>query len=619
MIDQQQISMATTAQRLVSALDSFGDDKLLGRGRILVQRAATAESWVCVAGETSSGKTSLVNSLVRHELLPVGAGPTTATLTHMVCRDGGDDEFYAINFDGTREPIGREPFAALALEPDENLMKLQVRTSRAGDEFNGLNLFDTPGYNSMVLDHDDIVGGFLRESDMVVYVVDYRVGFTQADHSLLDLVRLALTSSTEESGELPVLLVVNRVPESVNDSDRRIREISQYSEDQLRCDVKCLLVKSCAGADYRTSLLEPSGASEVWNHVAGAISSEDRLSRIRENLQVLLLELADELSTRISLEELTLGATEEELGSLRDVVGRLKQAENESIRAVGKTISHLESIVPKTIRLERDRMVKTVGTVVDRADKWFDKDECLAFLQHHALPFEERRAAREIGFLIKATLEDLDRQLDEIANTVVPRTRGSVEVESTAVHEFTASLGIVVARRLTSSAASSFLKGLGGVGGAAAGAGNLAKMALSKGGHLFGKEFSRPVYDQIGRVFSKRMLGKINALVTIAVEGSLFVWEAKTWQEKMKKQMAGILDTWQQDVDETMAVSDLPQIEEANTSSIHEIFSDQVDEYEGLLASRESPEKDDRLDLVRGLRKSIDSIRADLTEERTDD
>ena len=174
------------SQEIGDVFIKIGNDDFIATQRLLHYRIKNPQSYVTVVGETSSGKSTIINGLYNEELLPTSTKPTTGTVTQIindVSRDS--NEYFAINKDGTYEPLKYELYNELSLKPDRNLLRLQVQKSQKEKLLDGLNIFDTPGYNSLVAEHELILRTFLPESDVIIFTVLYRNGFTLDDQFLL--------------------------------------------------------------------------------------------------------------------------------------------------------------------------------------------------------------------------------------------------------------------------------------------------------------------------------------------------------------------------------------------------------------------------------------------------
>jgi len=238
------LRLAEIGENLLDVLEAAGHVDGLALGRLLVQRLRNPQSYITMVGETSSGKSTLVNALLGTPLLPAYARPTTGTVIQVICREG-EVRYLAINRDATQRDLTSQQFARLSELPPQELLRLQLRAPDGTSKSSGLNVFDTPGYNSVLAAHEEVLRQFLPESDVVVVVAGYRSGFGQADQDLLEAVQYA----TAGNQSLPVLLVINRTPPGTGPTDRRIQEILKNAADSLRRDPELIVVTSSTAGD----------------------------------------------------------------------------------------------------------------------------------------------------------------------------------------------------------------------------------------------------------------------------------------------------------------------------------------------------------------------------------
>ena len=140
----------TTASKQVlrEAITLFDSDKDVARtqiARLLLARMNDPHATITVVGETSSGKSTLINAMLGREVLPTAASPSTATVTHVVCRPEVEDRFFAIYRGATQDSVSSEEFRSLALQPSEDLLRIQVRARPTDLTFLNLHVFYTPG------------------------------------------------------------------------------------------------------------------------------------------------------------------------------------------------------------------------------------------------------------------------------------------------------------------------------------------------------------------------------------------------------------------------------------------------------------------------------------------
>ena len=164
-----------------SLCNDINNTKLIILAKFLKNRIDNPDSFVVFLGETSGGKSSILNGLMQEVVLYVSSSPSTGSIIEIMSdNESKEKSYYAINKDATMELIDKPMFDELSKNPDKELARLRVQTNIADYDFNGLRLFDTPGYNSIVSDHEEILKEFLPNSDVVVYTVSHKIAIEKA-------------------------------------------------------------------------------------------------------------------------------------------------------------------------------------------------------------------------------------------------------------------------------------------------------------------------------------------------------------------------------------------------------------------------------------------------------
>jgi len=545
------------------------DTRYTPRLLLLTQRAHRPEAFVVVVGETSTGKSTLINGLLGARILPSAAGPSTGTVTQVICRATPSDRRLAIYKDGVQAELDEATFASLSEKPTPELLRLQFHTNRAARSLWGLNVIDTPGYNALVAEHEEILREFLPDSDAVVFVAGYRTGIGQPDQDLYETVAQA----TSGDAAMPLFLVVNRTPDAVGMEDKRVVEIKDNANDSLRREPRVVLIRSAPLAVAGAPAALPD-VSALWTVVSEAARSESRILAVQAKLSAAVSEICEDMKVSIltCLDADAAGSEEVEAQ-----LALLHEGRQLSLAAVEKYMVRLRSSLPVLVRHEKGRMEMAVAKVVNESGKWFGQPDCTAFVVDHALPFEGRAACRAIGDAIATALAELDRELQEIANTTITQLRQRITPTNDVASRMATDLARVLAKRAFGEAAVEILLGKAGVGGVAAGAGNYVKMAVKRVGQLFDKAFGREVYAQIGRLFNKRVVQALGAGAIVAIEAAFLLWDVHHWQAQLKERAGKAIEKWETEVGREIVETYIPQIKQSNVGGVHLCYDDMIE------------------------------------------
>ena len=96
---------------------------------------------------------------------------------------------------------------------------------------------------------------------------------------------------------------------------------------------------------------------------------------------------------------------------------------------------------------------------------------------------------------------------------------------------------------------------------------------VSKSGKLFGKTFSKEVYNNIGRFFTKKMIAELNVAFMVGIEVISYVYESKRWQGKLKKHVEKNLNNFKKESTGEITMDMIESIKKSNIEAINDVFS----------------------------------------------
>ena len=560
------------------------DPQMVPMMKFLHARLENPQSFVTLVGETSSGKSTLINSFLNRKLLPARARPTTGAVTCIEYGLADQDRLCAVNRDATVDELDIRSFRDLVEHPDEILLRLKAEISGNQTRFRGLTLFDTPGFNSIISDHEEVLKDFLPNSDMIVFVVRYQSGFTMLNQEFMSLIELM-----DREEPLPVLLVINRVPAGIGKLDRRVREIRSHAEDTIHRKLDCILVHEAAvDSEGRAGLPD---TEPLWKEVAKVAFSKARECEIRKKSCIAVRRLLEQRIGEMDKVWHSILANRAEYAAWRTKRrGELLKTLNLAHALIDKRIHRFRRLLPSQLENAQKKIVGKVESELAGQSDWTDGPSAQGFVCGHVIPFNARLAVHDIEEFIKSELRELDRELSEQASLVVQALNQDVQLTTDPeLKKLILNIATRFATRLAGETANGMIQPLAGVGGSAAALGNLVKMIVKQIGNLFGKTFSRDVYTLIGKIFTKRAVQTMGAVLSVSIEAIDYVWDAKVWKSRLIKETKKIMEQWRTELEkelfqdrkviskdgkEDIKLSILNQIWEANISSVNDCYKE---------------------------------------------
>jgi len=583
--------------KLVQAID---DKETTQLSKFLGARIACPDSYIVMLGETSSGKTTLLNGLLGGNYLFTSVRPSTGAIVELAfTADEVTQPYYAINKNATMERLTREEFIHLSKQPDNNLSRLRLEAKSPLLGLGNLRLFDTPGYGSIIEKHEDLLASFLPESNVVLYVVSYKVGIQQDDFNFLNYASELITKDTE------FVLIINRTPDEVNKDDRRIAEITGYVSDILHYLPKMFLVPNiyCEGNEYP---LPP--CKELWDYVQNSVASEKHIKQLEISFNGFVFGLLEKCESIIDKKILMDQLSQEDKKAFEIMFEEIRQT-NQEIKEllIEPAFSDLILTMPSKFSKAKMNIINIINEKINKSDK-LRGDEVMTYVNSHMLQFETKKQVKEISSYIEAKLDDLDRQISDKLNKEYTRIEQTIELHfSVAVANMAKDIFKKAGGRALEESLLGYFKQFAGRGGT--GIANASKHLLKKFGDLFGKTFSRQTHNKLASILSKIGATSAKAVgfaVAAIIEAGFIIYDILKWQGKLIKSVTTGVEKWYEEV-VSITLNDLSELKEENIRLLDE-------ETNSWIAALDTKDSDNNADNTEELKILLNGVKKELGE-----
>ena len=563
---------------LKPVLNAVGNEELWGLAKFLYERIKSPDSYVVFIGETSSGKSSIINGILAQPILPVSAVPTTGSITEIAFEKASDKiKYEAIYKNGTKSELAnRKEFEDLVWKPNINMARLRVCVPENGNQHIGLRLFDTPGYNSIVEEHEEILKEFLPNADIVVYTVGYKIGIQDEDYLFLRYLKELIRP------EVPVILAINRCPLKADSSESRVKEIKSYATDILGYQPEISLIKQAEIISEDIPAIPD--ATELWNQINSQLNSNSRLELLENAFDQYIDELFErcdkELKMRLATSKMSYDAYQTILNEQKETADRLLKAIPELIEP---TFNKIYERIPILMDQVSEEVADRVAEKLESASK-FTKDETVNFVNSFFLPHELKISSRDIvQDYISVELTDLNSRVDDYINQEIIKFNHKVAIQiETAVGKTGEGIFKKYAGNAATNALGKYFAQFGGQGGAGAGVANAASHMLKKMGDAVGKRFSRETHNALKHYMAKfgaTSMKAVGAAVTVLLELGFIIWDLSTWKSKARKESKKALLEWKKDTQKTVLL-DLKKLEDENKELIRQIANETLHSFD---------------------------------------
>ena len=396
-------------KRIDRVVRELGVDRIINKNILIKERVVNPSHYVVMLGETSSGKSTLINSLFENKVLIESVKPTTSVITEVAISNSG---VRRINDNG--EIIEKEEFDKLVVNPPENLHRLRYIGECKNEKYDNLRLFDTPGYGSLESYHEEVLKEFIPESDFIVYVVSYKVGFGDYDYQFLKYVAEAIDKDVE------IVLAVNMCPSGVNEENKRIKEIKSNFE-------------KCTNRDPNTFLIESSidkipDATKLYDYIYERINSEDKKEELAKTLKSYQDFILNECNIKINSKIANIEAKRGDIKEIANIYSTLLDKKSGIIENIERGYTKIKLNTVKYIDKSALNVKEEISKIIYDESKWSKKEETLNLMEHYYVPKFTNEQTDDLINYTEDEIISLERKIDEVLEASLNNLKERVRI-----------------------------------------------------------------------------------------------------------------------------------------------------------------------------------------------
>lgn len=548
-------------EKIDSIVETLGIKDIIDKNSLVKERVVNPSHYVVMLGETSSGKSALINSILEKKIMIESVKPTTGVVAEVVVSDE-EDIWSKVGKDGSITELEKDEFDKFVVNPTSDIHRLRYKGRSKEDKFAGIRLFDTPGYGSLVDYHEDILKEFIPEGDFIVYVVSYRVGLNDDDYQFLKYVGEIISDKVE------VILAINMCPKDITEDNKRITEIRKNINECIHRDVETFLIES-------SSEKNPD-AQKLWNYIYERVNNPEKIEELGEALKNYQDYVLGECEIKVNSKIASIESAQNDLNERKKLTKEFFECKEEitAILERGFTKTKVKSV--RLIDKAAATIKEDVRKYVEDETKWTKREETYSFMQHYYVPKLTTEETEHILSYIEDEIILLDKAMKEILNKTATVLEDKVKVNIPCYSDVMEGI---------------LKKHIGDAMKQAAGEMFRSFDSKKKGNKDSSRtnfkrlESTDTEYDinnnglaKLIKAIRATSLKGITHYLSVFTDSIIYLYDTLTWQNKIQEISMEAIDNWAQDVEGAVRKY-IDEFKETNRREIMSLFDELTQEF----------------------------------------
>lgn len=557
-------------KRIDRVVNDIGYKDIIERNLLVKEKVINANHYIVMLGETSSGKSALINSIFNNKILVESVKPTTGIVTEVIISEDENESLLAVKKDKTFKNIDKEDFNSLSVSPIDNIQRLRYVGKCKDDKYSGMRIFDTPGYGSIVDYHEEVLKGFISESDIIVYVVSYKVGIGDDDLQFLKYVREIIGKRVE------VVLAINMCPKDIKEDNKRVSEIKRS-------------VKECIDKEFNTFYIESNSeknpdAKELWDYIYNKVNDSEEQEELAQTLKSYQDYILKECKIKVNSKIASIEAKKEDIEDRMNMAKELLVKKEDFIETIERGFTKIKVKSIKFIDKSAVTIKNSINEYINDEDKWSKKEEAFTLMQHYYIPKLTKEETDNLINYIEDEIVLLDREIQNILTDVISNLEGKFGANN---NYYTDVIDGIIKKHIgdaVQSAAGEILRRVKTTENIDENTNSL-EYSRSKNFKKLGeiseeKHLKQSYYNlrEFIKVISATSIKAITKYLSVFTDSIFYLYDALTWQKKINEISIQAINNWASDM-EWAIKKYLEQLKDRNKEEIILLFNELNDEF----------------------------------------